>query len=486
MSNSNFDLVSTEKIELPQYVDTIISAFYSAGYECFAVGGYIRDTLLGRQSHDCDLCTNAKPDEIKSILSAALSDNYKIQFVDTGIKYGTVTLLIDDCSYEITTYRVDEHYSDHRKPDTVTYTQSLITDLSRRDFTMNAIAYNNIVGFVDPFNGINDIIIEMIRCVGEPENRFTEDALRILRAMRFSGQLNFNIALRTQLGMEKCKEFLATLSKERVASELTKLLASEHGSKVIKDYHKMLFIVLPQLKLCYDFEQHNPHHMYDVFEHCTATVTYAKYFIDYLRSTDCSLLDDTGSMDLCLYWAALLHDVGKPDCFSLDETGIGHFYHHAKRSVELADYMLTTLKLLNKDRDTILTLIKYHDIVFEANKKFCRKWMLRLGTQLFVYLCALRIADVEAQRYNENDDRVKITKQCLKLVEDIIAEESLMTANKLCITGKTLITWGYKPGPIFSTILNDCVDSINDEKLNKYYEDVKSYVLNKYNVEEYK
>lgn len=481
----NLDLLMSSKLDLPKYANDIIDAMYASGFECFAVGGFVRDALLGKHPNDCDMCTNAKPDEIKSSLIANMPKSCEISFVSLGEKYGTITAQVYDedeystspAIFEITTYRVDDSYSDHRKPNNVKFTNSLVEDLKRRDFTMNAIAYNDKVGFVDLFNGLQDIRLGLIRCVGDAKTRFSEDSLRILRALRFSAQLGFDITAQTIDGMYECKEFLTQLSSERIQSELTKILLCGDASIVLDSYKDLIFMIIPQLKVCDGFYQHNVHHKFDVYGHMTKAVDNVGYI---LNSFDPELIGDEETITKCVLWAALLHDIGKPYCFKLDEAGVGHFPDHAPKSAEIAEAVLDNLKFSTAEADMILTLIRHHCFACIDTTKFCKRMMHKLGIDEFICLCILRKADIGAQAYIEDDNRIDDIDDCLRTIYRIRAEDSLMNKSKLCVDGYTLISLGYKPSQIFSIILDDCIDAINDESLNNNYDEVIKYIMEKY------
>ena len=280
---------------LPSQVHTALDRLEAAGWEAFVVGGAVRDALRGCAAGDWDITTNAEPEQVERVFSGE-------RLIETGLRHGTVTVLLDGLPLEITTYRVDGGYSDHRRPDSVTFTRSLRDDLLRRDFTMNALAYNPQTGLVDICGGAEDLARGVVRCVGEPERRFREDGLRILRALRFASVLGFTIEPETAAAIHRCAELLRYLAAERVLSELTKLLCGQNAGAVLREFSDVLAVPIPELRPMFGFAQHNPHHDRDVWQHTVAVVEHIP-------------------PEPVLRWAALLHDVGKPPCFSLADAG---------------------------------------------------------------------------------------------------------------------------------------------------------------------
>ena len=289
---------------LPAQVNTALARLHDAGYEAYIVGGCVRDRIMGREPKDYDITTSALPEQTAAVFAGE-------RIIETGMKHGTVTVLLDGEPLEITTFRIDGTYSDSRHPDAVTFTPSLREDLARRDFTMNAMAYSSETGLVDPFGGQADIAAKYIRCVGDPDLRFREDALRILRALRFSSVLGFPIEPETDGAARYLCLLLKKISAERVFSELKQLLCGPDVRRVLLDYAGVLGAVLPEILPMQGFDQRNPHHCYDILEHTAAAV-------------------EAMPPEPALRLAALLHDVGKPECFFTDEDGVGHFYGHPK------------------------------------------------------------------------------------------------------------------------------------------------------------
>ncbi|MBQ5565782.1 MAG: HD domain-containing protein, partial [Clostridia bacterium] len=328
-------------IFLPDEVKTAIEKISKNGFEAYIVGGCVRDSLLGKTPKDYDITTSASPQEVEKIFSDC-------RVIETGIKHGTVTVLINSMPLEITTFRIDSEYVDNRHPESVTFTKSLREDTARRDFTMNAIAYNNFTGICDFYGGETDIKNKIVRCVGNPDLRFNEDALRIMRAIRFSSVLGFEIEENTRSSIFKNKELLKNISSERIAAELVKLLCGKNAKKVLCEYIDILGVVMPELLPMKDFDQRNAHHIYDIWTHTAVAVENIEP-APILRLT------------------ALFHDIGKPECFFM-KNGQGHFYGHAAVSEKISDNILKRLKFDNTSRETITTLVKLHDIQIEETE----------------------------------------------------------------------------------------------------------------------
>ena len=350
------------KIELPKKVQMIIQNLQLHGYEAYAVGGCVRDSILARRPEDWDITTSAKPEEIKKLFRRT---------VDTGIEHGTVTVLIGKDSFEVTTYRIDGVYEDSRHPKEVIFTNQLEEDLRRRDFTINAMAYNDEVRLVDAFGGMKDLNHHLIRCVGNAEERFSEDALRILRAVRFSAQLDFPIEEQTAEAVKKLTPSLKNISAERIQVELVKLLTSNHPEKIQDAYNLGITkIILPEWDAMVGVEQKTPHHKYDVAEHTLHALKNVK-------------------KDKILRLTMLFHDMGKPSMKTTDEKGVDHFKGHALVSEEIARKILRRLKFDNDTVKKVTRLVCYHDYRIEATPKNVRRAMNRIGVELFPYYLAV-------------------------------------------------------------------------------------------------
>lgn len=458
-------------IQVPEQVSFIIHKLEESGFEAYAVGGCVRDTLLGRVPGDWDITTSALPEHVKSLFRRT---------IDTGIEHGTVTVMIGKEGYEVTTYRVDGDYRDGRHPSSVTFTPSLIEDLKRRDFTINAMAYRPcnetntdnadicsvtgmtqcadgtddcfVNGIVDCFDGISDLKNKIIRCVGDPEERFGEDALRMLRAVRFAAQLGFTIEDNTKAAIRKLAGNLRLISKERIQVELVKLISSPHPDYIRLAYETgITAIVLPEFDRMMETPQRNPFHTLSVGEH-----------------TIRSLLAIPPEPLLRL--TMLLHDIGKPQCLRIDETGNTHFTNHAPVGAELAHHILRGLKFDNHTIDDVTALIRWHDSFRDCmnysadpptvRKKVVRRIISKIGQDRFPLLMKVNFADNLAK----TDLAKTLIIPCLKQIEDaygeIIAARDCLSLKELAINGKDLMEMGIKPGKEIGQILNQCLELV--------------------------
>ncbi len=437
---------------LSKEAEKAINCLHIAGYEAYAVGGCVRDMIMGQKYQDTDITTSALPEEIKDTFS-------DFRTVDTGIKHGTVTVIINGTPLEITTYRIEKGYSDGRHPDEVVFTRSLEEDLKRRDFTVNSIAYSTENGFIDPFGGKEDIERKIIRCVGNPAERFAEDSLRILRGLRFSSVLGFEIEKNTADAMRECKELLNIISKERIFSELSKLLCGKNVREVIVNYSDILEVILPEIRGMNGFDQHNFHHIYDILTH-TAAVTESIPPVPYLR------------------FAALFHDCGKTDCFSLDEKGIGHFYSHPSISAKKTDEALIRLKSDTKTREKVVKLVKVHDTPIEESERIIKKRLRSMGDELFFDLIKLQRADTKGLS-PEFHDREKHFDTLEKMAKQIIESEECFSLKDLKINGNDLIKEGFS-GKEIGTALSSALEAVIDGKLkNEKNELIRFCLANK-------
>ena len=411
------------------------------GYEIYLVGGFVRDSIMGKKADDADFATNASPGETLEVFK-------EFHTLETGIKHGTVTVIINHKPFEITTYRTEKGYSDCRHPDEVSYAEKIEDDLSRRDFTVNSIAYSPSKGFVDLYNGKKDIERKIIRCVGEPEKRFTEDALRIMRALRFSSVLSFSIEEETEKAMFKCRDLLLNISKERIFIELSKMLCGENIREVLSKYSDILSVVIPEIKEMKGFQQHNFHHIYDVLNH-TAVVVENAPALPHLR------------------FAALFHDCGKPDCFSLDENGVGHFYSHASISARKADEALQRLRCDNKTRERVVRLIKLHDAPIEESEIVIKKKLSKYGEDLFFDLIALKRADTKglAPEFHSRKEHFDILQSIAK---KLLSEKPCFSLKDLAVNGNDIAELGFKGreiGEVLNKLLNTVIENrIPNEK----------------------
>lgn len=397
----------------------IINILHNNGYNAYAVGGCVRDALMGRRAGDIDIASSATPIQLEKVLK----DN-DIHFVETGLKHGTVTSIINHIPYEITTFRTDGEYSDNRHPQSVEFVNEIKEDLSRRDFTMNAIAYNDNEGYIDYFNGKSDIENRIIRCVGNPNKRFNEDALRIMRAIRFSSQLGFTIEDKTKKAIFENKLLLKNIAAERIFDELTKLLNGDYVESVLLEYRDVIAVIIPEIEACFDFHQNTKWHSYDVYTHIAKTVAVCPKK-DYIRLS------------------ALLHDIGKPQCCVTDEKGIDHFKMHPIESVEMSKMILHRLKVSNEMFNKVITLIEYHDDNITVCPAVLKRWLRRLGEELIFDLLDLKIADMMTHNLKYSQKSVDLFKQIKELIKEIIDKNEPYLISHLDINGNDLIELGY-------------------------------------------
>ncbi len=422
------------QFQIPKQAAKAMEILNRNGYECFVVGGCVRDTLRGTTPHDWDLTTNAKPVQMQQCFAG-------YHTIETGLQHGTLTVMIDHMPLEITTYRVDGAYTDHRRPDKVSFTDSLTDDLARRDFTVNAMAYHPQRGLVDPFGGADDLEKKRIACVGTPSERFDEDGLRILRALRFASVLDFTIDTQTDAAIHAQKTLLEHISAERIFVEMTKMLCGQAAERILLAYPDVICTVLPQLQPMVGFDQQNPYHAYDVYTH-TCKVTAAAPATPLLR------------------WAAFLHDSGKPHTFTKDERG-GHFYGHANISEEIARDVLHQLKSDRKTLDSVITLIRHHDTVFSGSEKQLKRMVNQIGDALTEQLILLHKADVSGQAEHLRAERIQSADALLLTLDKLRQQNACMTLKDLQISGRDIIAMGIHEG----RIIGDCLKHIMNEVL---------------------
>jgi tRNA nucleotidyltransferase (CCA-adding enzyme) len=439
------------KIELAKDVCYILDTLNQNGFEAFIVGGCVRDSLLKRQLKDWDITTSALPEEIVKLFDHT---------IPTGIKHGTVTVVINETNYEVTTYRIDGEYSDNRHPDEVIFTRSLKEDLSRRDFTINALAYNEAEGLVDMFNGIEDLHNKTIKCVGDADKRFNEDALRMLRAVRFACQLQFKIDEATYEAMRNNYLLLKNVSAERIREELNKVLLSAVPSQGIRilEETKLLNYIIPELNETVGFDQRNPHHDKNVFDHIMAVL-------------------DNSIENLPVRLGALLHDIGKPRTFSIDKKGIGHFYGHNVVSAEMSEPILKRLKFDNATIKKVLIIITEHMSAYNHMKnRTLKKFIGRVGVENLEDLFELQIAD--SKGHKKNADYSPILKR-RDDVKKILENGEPFTISQLKISGDDLIKIGFKPGKDIGIVLKDLLEKVMERPEMNTREKLLELVKNK-------
>ena len=421
------------EINIPKGASQILRRLEEHGYEAFVVGGCVRDSLLGKVPHDWDITTSALPMEVKALFPRT---------IDTGLQHGTVTVLAAGQAYEITTYRVDGEYLDGRHPSRVTFTASLEEDLKRRDFTINAMAFSESTGLRDFFGGADDLKKGVIRAVGDPRGRFGEDALRIMRAVRFSAQLGYEIEDKTLRAMKELAPTLKKISAERVAAELEKTLVSPHPERLRLAYEcGITAVVLPEFDRCMETPQNNPHHMYNVGEHTIHALENAR-------------------PDRVLRLALLLHDFGKPDCLTTDEKGIDHFYGHPEVSAELVDRILRRLKYDNLTRKRVVTLARYHDRAVRNTEPGVRKAVIRIGEDLFPLWLEVKRADALAQSTYRREDKLAELDRICRIYEKILEQKDCLSLKDLAVSGNDLIAEGMKPGREIGRVLGAMLEDV--------------------------
>lgn len=427
--------------DIPIDVIHILKILEHAEYESYIVGGCVRDKLLEKEPHDWDICTSATPDLVKALMTG-----YRIKTIDTGLQHGTVTAHVDDVNYEITTFRIDGEYSDNRRPDRVKYTDSIIEDLSRRDFTINAIACDITGNLIDPYDGERDLKRGLIRCVRNPDDRFQEDALRILRALRFASTYGFRIEEKTAEAIHRNKDLLKNISAERIQSELCKLLCGKGVLDILLEYRDVMAVIVPELEPCIGFNQNNPYHKYTVYDHIAHAV--ANY-----RGTDISIK-----------MALLLHDIGKPQCYTEDHNG-GHFHGHSVPSMQIAKDVMARLRFDNKTRDEVVDLVLYHDSDIYPGTKSVKRWLNKIGYSMFVKLLGVKFADVRAHSSVNQDERAGILHTICVLAYQINREQQCFTLKDLAVDGMDIISIGVESGPTVGKILTHLLDMVLDEEI---------------------
>lgn len=430
-------------ILLPDKVKKILRTLHEAGYEAYAVGGCVRDSLLGREPADWDITTSALPQEVKRLFSRT---------IDTGLQHGTVTVMLSGEGFEVTTYRLDGEYEDGRHPSSVTFTRSLREDLKRRDFTINAMACDENT-LVDYFGGREDLEKGIIRAVGDPRRRFSEDALRIMRAVRFAAQLGYSIEPETLLAASELAQNLRRISAERIMTELNKLLLSDNPGMLKIAYEAgMTAQFLPEFDTCMKTPQNNPHHCYDVGEHIL-------YSLEAVRR------------DKVLRLAMLLHDVGKPACRTTDADGVDHFHGHPQTGAEMADEILRRLKYDNDTRKTVVALVRSHDIHFGDTEKTFRKVVGKVGKELFPLIMEVKKADICAQSDYQREEKLQklaVWKEMFRRLEE---KNDCVSQKDLAVSGKDLIQMGMPQGPGIGKVLARMLDDVIDtpEHNNREY-----------------
>lgn len=422
-------------IRLPAHAARAIEQLEGAGFETWAVGGCVRDSLRGAAPHDWDLCTAARPEQMKAVFAGE-------RVLETGLKHGTLTLLTDGGPLEITTFRADGGYSDGRHPDAVRFVGSVEDDLARRDFTVGAMAWHPARGLCDPYGGLDDLQDGILRAVGDPDARFTEDGLRILRAVRFASQLGFAVEPQTAAAMRRQLARLNCVAAERVREDLTRMLCGRFVQRALLSYRDVLAAVLPELVPMFDCAQQNPHHLYDVWEHSVRAV---------------------GQVPAvpALRWAMLLHDCGKPACKTIDEKGVGHFYGHPKVSREIAERIVQRLRFSGAESARILLLVEQHDRPLGENDKLVRRRLSQIGEARFRDLLAIKKGDAVGQGTHPEDVAwLYGMEQCL---DRVLAADACFSLRQLAVNGDDMLALGLS-GPAVGAMLHDLLRAVIDEQ----------------------
>ncbi len=422
----------------------VLDLLEHAGYQAVLVGGCVRDYLLGLQPHDYDAATSARPEEMLELF-----EGWKV--LETGRRHGTLTIFSDGLPIEITTFRMEGAYTDHRHPDGVSFTRRLEKDLQRRDFTVNAMAWSRREGLTDLFGGRRDLSAKVLRCVGQPMRRFEEDALRILRCLRFSAQLGFSIHSETAAALEKQLPLLDAVSRERVMEEFTKLICAPGAVQVLQEYPNAVMQVLPELRPAMGFEQHTPYHCFDVYTHSIRVLGNTK-------------------PDRTMRLAALLHDVGKPHTFAPDELGVGHFPDHAKVGSRIADDALRRLRLDNATREQVATLIDRHGMRLPVEERVVRRWLARLGPELFFQLMELDQADNNAKR-PEMVAPAQHWVELYHLARKVMEEADCLSLKDLAVNGSDALEAGLK-GPTIGKALDALLEDVVEGRLTNSREEL--------------
>ena len=421
------------KIQLPEKVNQIICTLQEHGYEAYAVGGCVRDSILGRIPDDWDITTSATPLETKALFARTF---------DTGIEHGTITVLLDKDAFEVTTYRVDGEYEDSRHPKEVTFTRCLKEDLLRRDFTINAMAYNDSEGLVDIFGGIEDLNNKTIRCVGDARARFGEDALRILRAVRFAAQLGFEIEEETREGIRELAPTLANISAERIQVELIKMLVSPNPNLMRTAYELGITkVILPEFDAMMETSQETPHHMYSVGEHTLRAI-------------------EVVPADKVLRLAMLFHDIAKPLMKTVDENGCAHFKMHDLKGADMTKEILRRLKFDNDTLNKVVKLVRYHDYRIPADPRSVRRAMNKVGEDLFPLYHEVRQADTLAQSIYLREEKLQNLAEVWGTYEEILEKNECVSLKALAISGSDLIANGMEPGKEIGRVLNALLELV--------------------------
>ena len=423
-------------ISIPAVPAQLLRQLNEAGFQAYVVGGCVRDSLMGRSPHDWDICTDALPEQVIRVFG-------EDRVAKTGLQHGTVMVLREGAGYEVTTFRTDGTYSDHRRPDSVSFVRDLRADLARRDFTINAMAYHPDTGVVDVFGGQADLKAGSIRCVGVAEERFREDGLRLMRAIRFASRFGFAVEADTARAIHDCLPLLDDIAAERIFSELKGFLIGTGVGPLLLEYRDLMGKILPELTPTFDFEQRNPHHCYDVYTHTAHVVAQVP-------------------PQTVLRLSALFHDVGKPACWSRDGAGIDHFFNHAQKSVELARSMLHRLRCDNKTRDAVLLQIRWHDLPLPQTLREGRRFLHRMGEEGALWSVDLHQGDAMAQSLYRRTEKLERVDKARDILHTLLEQQCCFSLKDLAVTGSDLIAAGCPKGPAVGKALNELLSLVLD------------------------
>ena len=443
-------------MELPREVSGLIDRLEQAGYSAYAVGGCVRDTLLSLHPHDWDLCTSARPEEMQAVFRGE-------RLAETGLKHGTLTVVIDHHPYEITTFRTDGTYTDHRHPDSVTFVEDVSGDLSRRDFTVNAMAYSPRTGLVDLFGGRRDLENRVIRCVGTPADRFREDALRILRALRFASAYDFTLEAETDKALRLLAPTLKTVAAERIQAELLKLLCGPGAGRILRAYPDVLTVIIPEIGPMVGYDQRNHHHHFDLWEHTVQAVENMPAEPD-LRLT------------------MLLHDTGKPAVCTVDDRGEAHYRGHQAASAVIAERVTDDLRCDRKTRDRVIRLVRYHDIPLRTDsgavnldRSFLLRRLNRFGEEDFRALILIHRADRIATGHSPREREDRRMAERIAALDALLAEKPCFTLKDLAVNGNDLQAMGLK-GPAVGDALKQLLEAVMDGKISNEKAQLNDFV----------
>ena len=425
-------------MKIPEGALFVLNRLTQAGYEAYLVGGCVRDMLMQEEPKDYDVCTSALPHEMQAVFADC-------HVVETGLKHGTLTVVVNHEPYEATTFRVDGEYTDSRHPDSVNFVSDVKEDLARRDFTVNAMAYHPDTGLIDPFGGQEDISRRIIRCVGDAETRFGEDALRIMRALRFASVKQFAIEEKTADAVHALKHTLVNVAAERIRVELAKLLCGGGCGDILRSYHDVLTVFIPELAAMKGFDQRNPHHIHDLWEHTVRAVVAAPV-------TEAARL------------TMLLHDTGKPAAFSVDEGGVGHFYGHPARSKDIAEAVCARLKLDRATADQVAVFVANHDIELSEDRRIIRRRLNKFGEDGLRMLIRLQYADRLATGTRTEAECAAARDALLSAVDDVMAQTPCFTLRDLAVNGRDMAALGLR-GPAIGQMLSRLLECVMDETL---------------------